>query len=346
MLQASFFPSPLPFHRPLALLRLHLQAIGVALVDVMAALRASDAIERTSPQTFGWRDILMEQLGLSRPEYQLFTDGTLGLHGIYGYASLADAAALTTLQNLSLQDFSRRMGVSYDDLFAIVQTRFVNPNSALIPLLEQLDMPFSTLQAAANRHVEPERVSKPCCQPGLTREIMARPSKTIPTRSRAWVKTNFARTMAIITFSNPTNAADLCSTTGLVLRYANPDNTANLLHAADFVKIICFIRLWQKLGLAIEATDDIIAALYPAADLATGASDATDLPLLDSGFLSLLPRLGFLYRVLGLLGLSTDALPSLLACWAPIDTHGRELAVCVHVPHSDLVAARSRLRDR
>ena len=37
---------------------------------------------------------LMEQLSLSRPEYQLLTDGTLGLHGIYGYASLADAAAL------------------------------------------------------------------------------------------------------------------------------------------------------------------------------------------------------------------------------------------------------------
>ena len=37
-LQASFFPSPLPFHRPLALLRFHLQAIGVALVDAMAAL--------------------------------------------------------------------------------------------------------------------------------------------------------------------------------------------------------------------------------------------------------------------------------------------------------------------
>ena len=88
----------------------------------MAALRASDAIERGTA-AYGWRDILMEQLGISREEYRIFSDGTLKLQGLYGYRALTDATALTTLQAISLQDFSRRTGVSYADLYTIVTTR-------------------------------------------------------------------------------------------------------------------------------------------------------------------------------------------------------------------------------
>jgi peptidoglycan hydrolase-like protein with peptidoglycan-binding domain len=255
ILQNSFFPTPLPFHRPLALLRLHLQAIGVALADVMTALRANEAIERSTPQTFAWRDILMEQVGLSRPEYRLFTDRTLGLHGMYGYGNMTDSDTLTKLQNQNLQDFSRRVAVSYDDLFAVIQTDFVNPNNTL-------------------------------------------------------------------TFVNPTDSSDLCSATALVLRHVDPDNTVSLLHGADFLQLIRFIGLWKRLRLTIKQTDDVVVALYPADQLPTGASDDADFQLLDSGFLTLLPRIGFLYKAVKLLGLSTDALPSLLACWAPIDTTG------------------------
>ena len=130
----------------------------------------------------------MEQLGLSRPEYQLLTDTTLGLHGLYGYASLADAAALTTLQNQSLQDFSRRLGVSYSDLLAIVQTRFVNPNSALIPLLQQLYMPFSTLQNLQNGTLS-QSDFEAALPPGINSAPTAEPSQTTSTRSRAGSRT-------------------------------------------------------------------------------------------------------------------------------------------------------------
>ena len=47
---------------------------------------------------------------------------------------------------MSLQDFSRRLGVSYDDLSAIIQTQFINPNAALIPRLELLNSSFATLK--------------------------------------------------------------------------------------------------------------------------------------------------------------------------------------------------------
>src|SRR5258708_31126731 len=45
---------------------------------------------------------------------------------------------------------------------------------------------------------------------------------------------------------------DPCSSADLQFRYSNPDNTANVLHAIDFVRLIRFIRLWRKLGLTIQ----------------------------------------------------------------------------------------------
>ena len=44
-------------------------------------------------------------------------------------AHAADAAVLSTLQTTTLQDFSRRTGVSYADVFSIVGTRFINPRA-------------------------------------------------------------------------------------------------------------------------------------------------------------------------------------------------------------------------
>ncbi len=327
-LEGVFFPPPLPFDRPLALLRLHLEAIGVTLRDAMAALRPSDAIERgTAP--YGWRDILMEQLKISREDYRLFTDGTLKLQGLYGYPGLSDSAVLATLQTTSLQDFSRRTGVSYADLFAIVRTRFINPNAALIPRLQQLHMPFAALQTLKNGASDPSVVAafKAALPVGLDARQYGGSSPTDLDAVVRWVTNaqNYARIMRIVTITDPTGEADPCSAAALQFRYSDPDNSANALTATDFVKLIRFIRLWQKLGLGIEQTDRILAALYPAADLPTGSNDATDLLLLDAGFLILLPRLGFLKQVMGMLGVSADtALAPLLACWAPIDTIGTD----------------------
>ncbi len=328
VLAGVFFPSPLPFDRPLALLRRHLAAIGITLRDAMATLRASDAIERGTA-AFGWRDILMEQLGISRDEYRVFTDGSLKLQGVYGYPALTDATVLATLQTISLQDFSRRTRVAYVDLFAVFATRFVNPNAALIPRLQRLNVPFAALQTLKNGASDPTVVAtfKAMLPAGLDARDYGGTTATDVDAVVAWVTNaaNYVRIMTIITTINPNDATDQCSAAELQFRYANPDNTANTLSAADFVKVIRFIRLWQKLGLTIPQTDAILAALYPPADLPTGGNDVTNLSLLDAGFLVLLPRLGVLMQVAGMLELSvTTALLPLLACWAPIDTTGTQ----------------------
>ena len=336
VLRDAFFPPPLPFSRPLALLRLHLQHLGLNLPDAMAALRADDQlVNRTTPTSFGWLDILIEQLGMSRDEYRLFTDPGLQLGDLYG---LPAATALTDLQAMSLQDLSRRLGVSYDDLSAIVATRFINPNAALIPRLQQLNAPFATLQMLHDTLNTPQSIAASFISALPAGLDATQYGGTSPTDYQAvvdWVTGTavYPLIMDIITISD-LGGGD-CSGASLQLRYSNPDNTANLLSGTDYLKLIRFIRLWRKLGpvlgdaddrTSIQHTDDVITALYPAADMPTGtsstANDAANRPLLDAGFRTLLPRLGFLSRVMSQLSLTGTAVERLLACWAPIGTAG------------------------
>jgi len=338
ILRDAFFPPPLPFSRPLALLRLHLQNLGLALPDAMAALRAGDQlVNQATPTSFGWSDILIEQLAISRDEYRLFTDPALQLGDLYG---LPQASALSDLQAMSLQDLSRRLGVSYGDLTVMVGTRFINPNAALIPRLQQLGAPFSTLRDLHDHLGTAESIAASFISALPAGLDATQYGGTSPTDYQAvvdWVTgpAVYPLIMDIITISEPGGTTGDCSGASFQLRYSNPDNSANLLSGTDYLKLIRFIRLWRKLApllgdvsdaASIQHTDDVIAALYPAADVpadtSDAAQDAANRPLLDAGFQALLMRAGFLLRVMSQLSLTGQTLDELLACWAPIGTAG------------------------
>ena len=145
-LQGAFFPAPLPFNRPLALLRGQMAALKVSTPDAMELLRKGDATSVSPPSgsDYGWNDILIERLGLSRDEMRIFVDSSLQLGDLTG---LPNATALATLRTMSIHDLIRRTQITYDDLVAILQTQFVNPNADLIPKLERLGAPFATIKA-------------------------------------------------------------------------------------------------------------------------------------------------------------------------------------------------------
>ena len=326
-LQSAYFPPPLPFDRSLAQLRRLFQNMGAALPDVMDALRTgtSTTINQTGT-AYGVGDILIEQLGISRNEYLVFTDSTLGnashtlnLQGLYGYAGTS-AAALASLQTISLQDFSRRTGVSYTDLVSIIQTQFINPNAILIERLERLNVPFSTLKAL-NTNPSNAAAFKAALPAGLDATAYGGSYAADYDAVVQWVlnSANFNRIASIVTLADPGGSADPCSGSSFQFQYSG----GTPLTGADFVKLIRFIRLWQKLGLSIELTDDLVAALYPAADLPSGTNDTVNIPLLDSGFRIALLRIGVLYQVIEKLSLTpAQVLQQLLACWAPIGTSG------------------------
>jgi hypothetical protein len=145
---AEFFPTPLPFNRPLQNLRQLFTTFGVPLAAAMEGLRSTEDLERGS-SPYGWRDILMEQLGLSSEEHQILTDSAaVPLARLYGFAAAtADSDVIAALSNA--KSYARRVGTSYEDLVGVLQTRFVNPASTITlvdPASGTNDGNFDTLE--------------------------------------------------------------------------------------------------------------------------------------------------------------------------------------------------------
>ncbi len=312
-LKTAWFPGPLPFHRELELLRQHVGRLQLTLADLMRVLRVDETLQSpppADPNSYGWCDILAERLGFSRLEYRLLTDSTLTLQQIYGYTSGTDVVAKMSV----LQEFSRRTGVSYADVVSILQTVFVNPDSVLIPLLLDLAVSPETLQQLQTNAITATQFAS-LLPAGLDPTRYGPSSETLEDVA-AWVIANYARIMGLIVIDVNGAASD---TTMMQLQYLNPDTSANALQPIDFVRLARFIRLWQKLGLTIQQTDDLITALFASTDPSTD----TDLQKLDSGMLTMLPRAGLVYEVMDLLGLdASDDLDSILPCWGVIGTAG------------------------
>ena len=347
-LQGAFFPAPLPFNRPLALLRAHMGALGVSTPDAMELLRRDDSLNGQTPGSadYGWNDILIERLGISRDELRIFTDPALQLGDLVGLAPASPPppppapdpalATLNKLNNMNIHDLARRAGITYDNLVAILKTQFVNPAAALIPKLERLGAPFSAIKALRDNPASVGPMFMAALPAGLDYSQYGGPTSKTAQDVVNWLVSDavYLDAINLITISNPTPGAIDCTGTQLQLRYANPvpDNT---LSSTDWLKMIRFIRLWRKLqallggddATTIQQTDAILAALYPAGKLPAtpwdSTQDAKNRPLLDAGFLAAIQRAGFVFQAIELLGLDPNAaLPSMLACVAPIGSTG------------------------
>jgi hypothetical protein len=350
------FPAPLPFHQPLENLRRYFNKFQVPLPLALERLRKSDDLERGA-NPYGWRDILMEELSLSRAEYEILTDSTtLPLWRMYGFPNgTTDTNVISGLSNA--KQFARRVGITYDDQISVLKTRFINPNSDLIPKLERLGVSFATLKALKDGTI---------AGPDFDNLLAALAVPPDPAEYggdiKAWVKdnANYGCIMGLITLAIPTanwapskvyaigdcvrpTAAQSestlyyeCTTPGtsasaepswptppgnmisdgtvvwtcrdtssclsfdnVAFRYSDPAKVSQNIGAVEFVRLLRFIRLWKKLGWTIEQTDAAICALYSSpTPPQTFADTINTVAKLDAGFLTLLPRLGIVIRVI------------------------------------------------
>jgi hypothetical protein len=307
----------LPFHQPLEVLRRLFGSFDAALPRVMESLRKADSLERANDTDYGWRDIWMEELKLSRAEYALLSDRTLTLQRLYGFpAATQDAEVLTMLSNAKA--FTRRLDISYDDLISILRTRFVNPHGGLIPKLERLRVPLKTIKAFKEGGITQQQFEQ-ALAPQLDAAQYGNDIK-------AWIlnQANYDKIMSLMVLADPSGSNDVGSFDRLEFRYADPARLANQVRPFEFVRLLRFIRLWKKLGWSIEHTDKAITALYPPDQAPDDANDAVNLQRLDAGFLVLLPRLGVVRRVIDRLTVrAEDDLLPLLACFAPLDQYGQ-----------------------
>ena len=265
----------------------------------------------------------METAGFSRQEYQILTDSTITLKQMYGFdAARPDAEVLDELSNA--KSYARRLDISYDDLIAILETHFVNPNSDLIGKLEPLGVGFGAIAALEDGTLSDAEFLALLPQ-GAGAPDPAEYNGDIV----AWLTepANFDRVMHIITLTDPTNSLSLCPFELMELRYSRPvpnaADTSTRLGTPEFARLLRFIRVWRRTGWSIEQTDAAICALFRADLAELQIADVDTLAALDAGFTNVTARLGVVRKVMDAHNLNRDRdLYALLACWSNIGTHG------------------------
>ncbi len=354
-LKSALFPLKLPFNRPLELSRLYFQTLGAPLYSVMAALERRTG--EAGGAYYGLADILMERVGLSRMEHRLLTDDSLTLTQLFGlpghsgatasphehghahahadksheartpHAQEHDGAEIAELSHF--QHFCRRVGVSYNEMAEIVRTRFVNPDTGIAARVEALGLGFEVIQllkAGAIPDADFKELLPADLDP-VAYGAHSAASKHDYGPVIAWIRNdaNYARIMGLIIISKADDSDEGCSAANLRLCRANPDPAHHELKRADFVRILRFIRLWRKLGLSIELTDAALSALHPKRTPQGHATNSHASKGVDAAFVTLLSRLGYLLQAAELLSLTPERdLQPLLACWGPIESHGRK----------------------
>jgi DNA-binding transcriptional MerR regulator len=328
--------STLPFHKSLETVRRYFDYFDIPLHEAMERLRVGDKLERSDnieeDSAFGWEDILMERMQLSRAEYSLLTDSTKrSLPRLYGFAnnSFTEKQLVTELSHA--KKIASLLNISYEELIEIIRTQFINPHSDLIPKLEKLGVNFTTIKALLNGNANAEetlKASKAFADldirqyGGRTTTIADKKFKQL----KKWLQNNNDAIMGLIVLTDRAKEEVSCSFDTVQLGYVQPGSDQKTLRPIEFLKLLRFIRLWRKLGWSIEHVDKAITAFYPDEQIPEPTKDYTAAGAkLDVGFRTLLIRLAHLHNVMQQLKLSPKRdLTSLLACWSPIDTQGRQ----------------------
>lgn len=322
------FPLALPFNEPLESLRHYLKPFGLTLARAMEALRVDDSLDAVNPTPYAWRDILIEEMELSREEYALLTDRTLTIRELYGFPAGVPAVPANLRQ---AQYFAQRVGVSYEDLAAILQTRFVNPNAWVIPLAGKLGVTLAQIKAFAATPIS--AANNAAFEAQLSAGLDAGQfGGSIAT----WVRDNANAILGLLTLYNTSADPDPCDFSQMEFRYGDPTANNGAVREIEFVRLLRFIRVWRKLkwppatpeesprNWSIVEVDAMLSALYPVTQLPLDANEVTNLQRLDEGCKAVLLRLGAVLRLMHSLGMrDATELGSLLACVAPMQGAGQ-----------------------
>lgn len=120
-LAAAVYPAPLPFQRPLATARLYLERLGSSRHELMEAFRRGGQPSEA--------DADLEYLKLSSFERDILTGGAgRPLGAFYGLGGIQTP---TGLDEMRASEFLRMAGVTHEELPALLETGFLNPEGAV-----------------------------------------------------------------------------------------------------------------------------------------------------------------------------------------------------------------------
>ncbi|HRP31190.1 MAG TPA: neuraminidase-like domain-containing protein [Agriterribacter sp.] len=284
-LKKKVFPYNLPFHQPLETLRRLFNVWEVSLEKMLSEFSTALSSRK-------------ETLGFSEDEYKTITDINFkALPEYFGEPAANTIAQLNTaIANGKI--FSRRVGISYEDLVKLLKTNFINPGYSIVPLFEKLHVSLVDLNKYYTGALTDAQMD----------DLI--PDDTLPADYggdvKQWLKNNKELIMGLITLTDVGPESSECNFAQVELRYALPDNTNNTLTAVAYHKFHRFLRLLRKTGWKIETLDNIIYVLLPVA-----SQQVTDANL-DAVFIGLFDRIANFKKIADHLSYSEKKFENLL----------------------------------
>lgn len=354
-LESARYPLALPFDRWIETVRAFSAYFEVPLSQLLDTFRQSDDLFAPA-ENCDRAAVFHESLGLSPAEVAIFTnpDPLSEWFKLYGFETAAKALDETTdadtgqrIDLNSAKALARRLGVTYQEITAIVQTAFVNPALSRLALLYKLGATITDARTYAENKAlydqNEDLVGKRRAdlEPADQQRFDALTKKLDDRPLTAWDVVNevaaFEHRLSDLAtaFNAPANKlqAEIQSIPfGKVLVLAAPDAGCDfdrtLLQYADgkevdgiaLLRINLFVRLWRKLGWSIEETDRALTTFTPT----SAAFDDDPANLSRRPLQTALIYLAHLKALDQAVNVGKQSRLKLLTLWSPIPTTGEQ----------------------
>jgi Neuraminidase-like domain len=248
-LKAAAFPLGLPFDPWTDATRALLQRFGTSRAELLERLRTGDALFAPNAQSYALADVLFERLGFAPCEIRLLTDpNTLASWWmLYGYKDATAALGELT----SAKTLSRKLGLTYAEVVALVESTFVNPNLASLAILRRLGLDARDVQRYESDPTFPadERAAFEKKLADLTAQFPGSGFDAKAWLNGAWNDKKFSR---VVVLRDPDAGCSFDKTTVTYL-----DTAAD---GPVFLKMNVLVRIWRKLGWTLAETDAALTA--------------------------------------------------------------------------------------
>ena len=313
-LKTARYPLNLPFDLWLETVRRFFQHQGTTLAEAMDALCPTESLHDNGA-SFDRAAVSVESLGLAPGEAGLLTAPAIldEWFKLYGYDSEPEAVEELIQRNSksvpNAKLLSRRLGVSYKELAALVQTEFLNPALKPAGFLHRLGLEFNDLRRLTRTPLDEQdaealRLENEEWQHRI--DATATELGLLPADLRAKVaQARAALDLGkILVLSDSETSASFDQT---ILRFASAVDQP--ITPLALLKLNLFVRLWRKLGWSLEDTDRALCLFV--GDPAT----LNDPAALGEAMHTALLYFALTQKLLTTLSLGAKGLPKLLTFW-------------------------------